>query len=209
MHADETVDHIAEPMNEAARVLAFWFGTPDSDEWDQVRSVWFTKDPAFDETVRQAFLPAWDAARAGRDDWSMAIDASPEVGCARIVLLDQFPRNMFRGDPRSFATDGQALELAARMVERGDDLRLPTPYHRMFCYMPFEHAESLEAQRRSVELMTALREDTAGRVDVVDWAVRHLEIIERFGRFPHRNAILGRESTPQEVAFLRLPGSGF
>lgn len=209
MEAVETTDGIAEPFNEAARILAFWFGTPDSDDWDQERKVWFTKDPEFDALLRDAFLPTWDAARAGRDDWSHAIDASPEVGCARIVLLDQFPRNMFRGDPRSFATDGQALALATRMVERGDDRRLPTPYHRMFCYMPFEHAESLPAQRRAVELMTALRDDTAGRVDVVEWAVRHLEIVERFGRFPHRNAALGRVSTAEEEAFLRLPGSGF
>lgn len=209
MEGVETRDGIAEPVNEAARILAFWFGTPDSDEWDQERKAWFTKDPQFDAVLRASFLPTWDTARAGRDDWSHAIDASPEVGCARIVLLDQFPRNMFRGDPRSFATDAQALALATRMVERGDDLRLPTPYHRMFCYMPFEHAESLEAQRRAVELMTALREDTAGRVDVVEWAVRHQAIIERFGRFPHRNALLGRESSPEETAFLQQPGSSF
>ncbi|CAG9173625.1 DUF924 domain-containing protein [Cupriavidus respiraculi] len=192
----------------AAQVLGFWFGEPGSAEWDAVRSVWFTKSEAFDAVVRERFLGAWEAAHAGTDGWDETA-ASPQARCARIVLLDQFPRNMFRGDPRSFATDAQALALATRMVESGDDLRQPTPWHRMFCYMPFEHAESAEAQRSAVRLMTALRDDTAGRVDVVEWAVKHQVVIDRFGRFPHRNRVLGRVSTPEEEVFLREPGSSF
>ncbi len=192
----------------AAQVLAFWFGEPGSDEWDAVRPVWFTKSDAFDAIVRERFLRAWEAAHAGTDGWDASAASAP-VKCARIVLLDQFPRNMFRGDPRSFATDGQALALATQMVESGDDLRLPTPLHRMFCYMPFEHAESADAQRTAVRLMTALREETSGRVDVVEWAVKHQVVIDRFGRFPHRNRVLGRVSTAGEEAFLREPGSSF
>lgn len=199
--------------NLAARILAFWFGTPDSPDWDRERAMWFTRSEALDARVRAEFLPAWEAAHAGTDGWAAFVEGTeqvaPETVCARIVLLDQFPRNMFRGGPRSFATDAPALALARRMVERGDDRRLPTPYHRMFCYMPFEHAEALDAQHAAVELMTALREDTAGRVDVVEWAERHRVVIARFGRFPHRNAVLGRPSTDEEVAFLRQPGSSF
>lgn len=199
----------ADPFAQtAAQVLAFWFGEPGSAEWDVVRPVWFTKSDAFDAVVRERFLRAWEAAHAGTDGWDLAA-ASALSTCARIVLLDQFPRNMFRGDPRSFATDAQALSLAARMVDSGDDLRLPTPFHRMFCYMPFEHAESAEAQHTAVRLMTALRDDTAGRVDVVEWAVKHRIVIDRFGRFPHRNGVLGRTSTAEEESFLREPGSSF
>ncbi|MBY4895727.1 DUF924 family protein [Cupriavidus sp. AU9028] len=193
----------------AATILEQWFGAPDSAEFNTERAQWFRRDAAFDAALRERFLPAWEDALAHPDGWGTGEDAPPDVACARIVLLDQFPRNMFRGDPRSFATDAQALSLAERMVARGDDLRLPTPYHRMFCYMPFEHAESLAAQQLAVERMTALRDDTQGRVDVVEWAVRHQVVIARFGRFPHRNAVLGRPSTPEELAFLQQPGSSF
>lgn len=193
----------------AASILALWFGEPGSSDFNTERAQWFRRDAAFDSALRERFLPAWEEALANPDGWGTADDAAPDVACARIVLLDQFPRNMFRGDPRSFATDAQALALAERMIARGDDLRLPTPWHRVFCYMPFEHAETLDAQQRAVDLMTALRADTDGRVDVVEWAVRHREVIERFGRFPHRNAVLGRTSTPEELAFLQQPGSSF
>jgi uncharacterized protein (DUF924 family) len=199
----------ADPFAEtAAQVLTFWFGEPGSADWNVTRSVWFTKSQAFDAIVRERFRPAWEAAHAGTDGWDPTV-ATVQSQCARIVLLDQFPRNMFRGDPRSFATDAQALALATQMVEAGDDLRLPTAFHRMFCYMPFEHAEAADAQREAVRLMTALRDETAGRVDVVEWAVKHQLVIDRFGRFPHRNRVLGRASTAEEEAFLREPGSAF
>ncbi|PLP98671.1 DUF924 family protein [Cupriavidus pauculus] len=190
----------------AQAVLAFWFGLPGSPEWDVSRREWFAKSDDFDARIRAQFLPAWQAAHDGADDdWSV----TPEGACARIVLLDQFPRNMFRGEARSFATDAQALAVARRMLAEGWDRQLPTGWHREFCYLPFEHAESLADQNISVRETTALRVDTAGRVDVVEWAVKHHEIIARFGRFPHRNAMLGRESSAEELAFLKQPGSRF
>lgn len=190
----------------ARAVLDFWFGLPGSAEWNVSRREWFAKSEAFDATIRERFLAHWQAACDGADDdWSV----TPEGACARIVLLDQFPRNMFRGDPRSFATDGKAQALAHRMLAEGWDCRLPTPRHRMFCYLPFEHAEALEAQDISVRETISLREDTGGEVDEVEWAVKHRDIIVRFGRFPHRNAVLGRESSDAERAFLSEPGSSF
>ncbi|SDD27016.1 Uncharacterized conserved protein, DUF924 family [Cupriavidus sp. YR651] len=191
---------------QAVQLLDFWFGTPGSAIWSVSRREWFAKDDAFDAAICDKFLPLWQAADDGAaEGWS----ATPEGACARIVLLDQFPRNMFRGDPRSFATDGRALELARRMLELGWDRQLPTPWHRMFCYLPFEHAESMDAQDISVRESIALREDSGGTVDAVEWAVKHREIIARFGRFPHRNAVLGRTSTAEELAFLKKPGSSF
>ena len=197
----------AKPLPAAAQaVLAFWFGLPGSPEWDMSRREWFAKSDDFDASIREQFLPVWQAAHDGADDdWSV----TPEGACARIVLLDQFPRNMFRGDARSFATDARALAVARRMLAEGWDRQLPTPWHRVFCYLPFEHAESLAEQDISVRETTTLRADTAGRVDVVEWAIKHHEIIARFGRFPHRNAVLGRESSAEELAFLKQPGSRF
>ncbi|MFP3752848.1 DUF924 family protein [Cupriavidus sp. SIMBA_020] len=194
----------------AQDVLDFWFGTPGSAIWNTARKEWFTKRDAFDATIRDTFLPTWQAAYEGAhdgaaDDWS----STPEGTCARLILLDQFPRNMFRGDPRTFATDAQAQALARRMLAQGWDRELPTPWHRMFCYLPFEHAESPEAQDIAVREYITLREDTGGEVDSVEWAVKHQEIIARFGRFPHRNAVLGRASTDDELAFLKQPGSSF
>lgn len=190
----------------ARRILDFWFGAPASPEWNTTRSVWFTKSDDFDATVRAALLPLWDATHAGANaDWAQG----PEGACARIVLLDQVPRNVFRNDPRSFASDPQALATARQMVESGADRLLPTAFHRMFCYMPFEHSEALADQNTAVRLMTALRDESEGKVDVVEWAIRHRAVIERFGRFPHRNAVLGRQDTAQERAFLKAPGSSF
>ncbi|AOY99173.1 hypothetical protein BKK81_07805 [Cupriavidus sp. USMAHM13] len=194
----------------ARRVLDFWFGTPDSPAWDTSRREWFAKSAAFDDTIRQAFLAEWEAAAApGGEAQDAAWAQTPEGTCARIVLLDQFPRNLFRGDARSFATDARALALARRLVAGGGDLRLPTSWHRMFCYLPFEHAEELAAQDESVRLTHRLRDESGGAVDTVEWADKHRAIIVRFGRFPHRNAILGRAGTAEEAAFLREPGSSF
>lgn len=198
---------IDKTMPSTARaVLEFWFGLPGTPEWNGARREWFANSDAFDATIVERFLPVWQRAHDGEaDDWSV----TPEGACARIVLLDQFPRNMFRGDSRSFATDGRALALARSMLEKGWDKQLPTPWHRTFCYLPFEHAESLSDQDISVRETMALREDTRGKVDVVEWAVKHRDIIARFGRFPHRNAVLGRKSTRDEEAFLEQPGSRF
>jgi uncharacterized protein (DUF924 family) len=122
---------------------------------------------------------------------------------AAILVLDQFPRNMFRDDPRAFATDQAALTLSKRAIGEGLDLRLP-PEQRAFIYMPFQHSEALDDQARSIEIFTSL-----GAPLNLDFARRHEAIIARFGRFPHRNAVLGRESTEDEIAFLKEPGSSF
>jgi uncharacterized protein (DUF924 family) len=176
-------------------VLRFWFG-----DGAQARAEWFRKDPAFDADIRQRFGALIDAAIEDRlAGWS---DDAPGA-LARIVLLDQFTRNAFRDTPRAFAGDAFALAAARAMVASGQDLALP-PLQRMFVYLPFEHAEDLVAQREAVHLFERLGDEGS-----TEWARKHLAVIERFGRFPHRNAVLGRMSTPEEEAFLAQPGSRF
>jgi uncharacterized protein (DUF924 family) len=179
----------------AAEVLEFWFGTgPDRGK---PHKRWFEKSEAFDAEIRGRFLGLHERLSSER----IWLEAAPEC-LARIVVLDQFPRNMFRGQPRAFATDALALDAARLALERGYD-RGALPVERLFFYLPFEHSESLADQLRACELTRPLGEELYG------YALRHKEIIERFGRFPHRNAILGRASTPEEVEFLKQPGSGF
>lgn len=140
-------------------------------------------------------------ALAGRlDAWAESIDGA----LALVIALDQFPRNMFRGTPRAFAADAKAREIADQAISRGFD-RVLLPPKRGFLYLPFEHSEKLEDQKRCVALFEAAGDDADGLL----WAVKHLRIIERFGRFPHRNRILGRESTPEEIEFLTQPDSSF
>ena len=185
-------------------VLDFWFGAPGSSGHGQPRDVWFRKSDAFDQAVRERFLGLYElAAGGGLAAWG----ETPRALLALIIVCDQFPRNMFRNDPRAFATDAQALAAAERMVELGWDMQL-APIERQFAYLPFEHAEDLARQRRGLELFARVTEDPA-LADAPVWARKHLDIIARFGRFPHRNAILGRASTPEEIEFLRQPGSSF
>jgi len=185
-------------------ILDFWFGARGSPEYGRPRKCWFAKDAAFDDAIRARFHADWEeAAQGGRDIWRD--EARPAL--ALVVLLDQFPRNMFRGDARAFASDARALAVAAGMVARGFDNGL-RPVERWFAYLPFEHAEDLVTQRRSLALFAGLAGD-ADSAGTIDYARRHHDIIARFGRFPHRNAILGRVSTTEELAFLRQPGSGF
>lgn len=179
----------------ANEVLQFWFG--EGAERGKAHKRWFEKNPAFDAEVRERFLPLYETL-AGNEEWLARADEC----LARIIVLDQFPRNMFRGSARAFATDAQALAAARHAVDRGFDGEL-LPVEKQFVYLPFEHSESLADQERACELMRPLGEE------LYDWALRHKRIIERFGRFPHRNAILGRESTPEEIEFLKQPGSGF
>ena len=188
----------------AGDVLDFWFGREGEPGYGEFREAWFEKDPDFDREVRDRFGALYEEAAAGRlDAWKE--DAR---GClALVICLDQFPRNMFRGDARTHATDEKALETATDAVERALDRELPA-FQRMFLYMPFMHSEGVEEQRRSVELFGRLA-DEPGAPDVTEYAVGHREIVERFGRFPHRNAILGRETTPEEAEFLTRPGSSF
>ena len=186
-------------------VLAFWFGTGGATAVP--RPEWFRKDPAFDESIRARFGGLVEVAL--RDAWDAAAwPDAPEARLARVVVLDQFPRNLYRGSPKSFAGDRRALELAQRMVDDGEDALL-APLQRWFAYLPFEHAEDLAAQDRSVALFEALAEDHADLAGALDYAVRHRDVIRRFGRFPHRNEVLGRTSSPEELEFLRQPGSRF
>lgn len=184
-------------------ILDFWFGRNDSAEFGQVRNEWFRKDDEFDAEIRRRFGPAVGRAiEGGFAEWD-----TTRAALARVLLLDQLTRNIHRGTPRAFAGDALALQVAENTVSRGDDVRL-IPVERWFLYMPFEHAESAPSQARSLELFTRLRDET-GLADPLDWARRHAEVIRRFGRYPHRNAILGRRSTQEEVEFLAQPGSAF
>jgi len=145
------------------------------------------------------FLVTHQAAGLGKlAGWEEEADSA----LALVIVLDQFPRNMFRGTARAFATDRPALAAATAAVEQGFD-RLPVPAERTFFYLPFEHAEDIAAQRRSLEFFRSIDPDD------MQWAKRHHDVIERFGRFPHRNALFGRASTPEEIEFLKQPGSSF
>lgn len=164
------------------------------DFWKQAgREAWFRKDADFDAQIRSRFGGLLDAFDRGElAGW----DATPEGALALIILLDQFPRNLFRNDPRAFAHDADALKIADAALARGDDSQIE-PALRMFFYLPFEHDETIASQDRSVALFTAL-----GDAETLKYAEVHRDVIARFGRFPHRNAVLGRETTAEEQAFL-------
>ena len=185
-------------------VLDFWFGAPDSAERGRPRKCWFTKDAAFDAQIRSRFMGLHEAACRGE---LAAWEQGPLSALSLVVTLDQFPRNMFRGAARAFASDPLALGVARRMVANGFDALL-RPVERAFVYLPFEHAEDLAAQRRSLALFDGLAE-RADSASTIDYARRHYEIIARFGRFPHRNDVLGMVSTVEEIEFLGQPGSSF
>lgn len=188
----------------AAQVLVFWFGDPGDEGYGRARPQWFVKDPAFDAAIARQFGLVIDAALAGGlNSWR----ATPAGDLARIIVLDQFTRNVFRDTPGMIAGDALALAAAREMVDAGADRSLPA-VQRSFCYLPFEHSENLADQDRSVQLFETLRDDPhAG--GTLEWAIRHREVIRRFGRFPHRNEILGRVSSPAEIEFLNQPGSRF
>jgi uncharacterized protein (DUF924 family) len=180
-------------------ILSFWFGEPEAGE----RAEWFRKDAGFDSNLRARFGACVDAAIAG----DFGAWTSPPHRLARILLLDQFTRNVYRGTPRAFAGDALALALARIAADAGEDASL-SPYQRWFLYIPFEHAESLPAQERAIVLYTRLAEQT-GLDAPLPWVHRHADVIRRFGRFPHRNAVLGRTSSAEEIEFLKQPGSSF
>lgn len=188
----------------ADEVLRFWFAGPHGRDAGTVRPQWFGQDAAFDAQIAARFgTLIEEALRGGCDEWGR----EAETACALVVVLDQFTRNVYRDTERMYAGDARALCVARRIVAERRDLELDA-LQRWFCYMPFEHSESLDDQRESLRLFGALRDDPlAGGAWI--WAQRHHDVIARFGRFPHRNAILGRASTPQEIAFLREPGSRF
>jgi uncharacterized protein (DUF924 family) len=186
----------------SAEVLLFWFGPPS--ERGKAHKHWFVKSEAFDLEVRERFLAVYEDAAAGK----LAHLKESAADClALIVLLDQFPRNMFRGAARAVATDPLAREIARRAVARGFDRSL-LPMERLFVYLPFEHSENLADQERACDLTQPL-DLVAPELKAYSYALAHRDIIRRFGRFPHRNAILGRASTPEELEFLKGPGSSF
>ena len=186
----------------ADEVLRFWFGTTGG-----MRPEWFRKDAAFDAEIGRRFGATIEALLNGGELAGESAGASRPL-LARIVVLDQFTRNAFRDTPRAFAGDPLALAEARAIVAAGDDLRLP-PEHRLFIYLPFEHAEDLGMQDEALRLFSALAAESPAAADLLDYAQRHRAVIARFGRFPHRNAILSRSSTDAEIAFLKEPGSRF
>jgi uncharacterized protein (DUF924 family) len=195
-----------ENKMKAQEVLDFWFGPPGSEIAGGPRREWFVKSDAFDDQVRQRFGTAIDQAIAGGlREWDAE---GPQGVLARLLVLDQFTRNAWRNTPQSFAGDQLALAAARQLVDSGAHKELP-PLQRAFVYMPFEHAEDAYMQERAVELFTNLAAEHPGFDEMLDYAHRHRGVIARFGRFPHRNEILGRDSTPEEIEFLRQPGSRF
>jgi uncharacterized protein (DUF924 family) len=190
-------------MDRHRALLDFWFGA-GTPEHLRPRAVWFAPDPVFDAEIRARSLDDWERASRGElADWQ-----ATREGCLAFVLLcDQVPRNVFRDDARAFSTDPLARAAARVALDRGDDRAL-APVQRWFLYLPFEHSEDLADQRRAVALFEGLRGDPESAV-AIDYAHRHLAVIERFGRFPHRNRALGRASTAEEEAFLRTVGAPF
>jgi uncharacterized protein (DUF924 family) len=191
-------------MGSAGEILDFWFGARGSPERGTVRAVWFRKDPGFDEEIRKRFVSLHaQAARGELDEWH----DKPESLLALVIVLDQFSRNLYRDDPRGWSQDERALAFAKLALARGNDARIG-PIERLFLYMPFEHSEDLEDQERAVLLMASLEAfgETRG---FTQWAEKHRDVVKRFGRFPHRNEALGRVSTPEELEFLKEPGSRF
>jgi uncharacterized protein (DUF924 family) len=184
----------------AREILDFWFGPLPHVP----RGEWFRKDVAFDATIRDRFGTAIESALGGAfREWQ----PDARSGLARILLLDQFTRNAFRDTQRAFAGDAEALAAAMMIVDAGGDRALDR-YERAFLYLPFEHSEDMAMQERSLALFGALAQETGDRA-ALEWAEKHAAIVRRFGRYPHRNAILGRASTPEEIAFLQEPGSSF
>jgi uncharacterized protein (DUF924 family) len=185
-------------------VLDFWFGRPGDPAFGQFRQSWFKKDAAFDELVRTRFGALHEAvAAASIELWK----ASAQRALAYVIVLDQMSRNLFRDTPRAFAYDAHALAMARDAVA-GELDRALRPLERSFLYMPFEHSEALADQARSVELFESLR-PFAECAATIPYAQMHYDVIARFGRFPHRNPILGRASTPEEIEYLSDPGAGF
>jgi uncharacterized protein (DUF924 family) len=184
-------------------LLDFWFGPAGDPDRECHRQIWFKSTPEHDDTLRRLFLADYEQAASGALD---AWEASPESALALVLLLDQIPRNIFRDTPRAYATDPMARAAADRALARGVDAAFP-PVWRKFFYMPLHHSEDLADQRRATALAESLPDDRAPeeRGGNRRYGRPYPEVIERFGRFPHRNAILGRESTPEEIAFLSRP----
>jgi uncharacterized protein (DUF924 family) len=189
---------------ERARALIdFWFGPPGDPERENHRQIWFKSTPEHDDRLRELFIADYEQAASGALD---AWEAAPESALALVLLLDQIPRNIFRGEPRTYAADPMARVAADRALARGFDAAFP-PDWRKFFYMPFHHSEDLADQRRAKALSESLPERRNPERDPDRgqngrYGRPYIDVIERFGRFPHRNPILGRVSTPEEIAFM-------
>ena len=172
-----------------AEIIEFWFS-------DEVRDQWFGGSRELDQQILQRYQTTWEAARDGRlGDW----ENSAEGALALVIVLDQLPLNMFRGQPRSFSTEAASREVAERAIAAGLDRQL-SDSHKLMLYLPYMHGESIADQDRAIALFTA-----AGMTENVQWANHHRDIVQRFGRFPHRNAILGRDSSAEEIGWLDSP----
>jgi uncharacterized protein (DUF924 family) len=190
---------------DALAVMDFWFGRHGDRGRDTPRRQWFEKSDAFDAQIRDRFGMLIPRAIAGDlQAWA----ADPEGAVAQILVLDQFTRNVYRGTAQAFAGDARALAAACALVDAGVDRTLPG-VQRTFVYLPFEHAEDIDAQNDALRLFAELERDGPEVGPLLVWAQRHHDVIARFGRFPHRNAALGRTSTPEEIEFLKQPGSSF
>jgi len=194
-------------MTDYSDVLEFWFGDPASDGFGAYREAWFEKNEAFDAEIKTRF--GKDVAKASAGSYDFWQDTA-EGTLALIITLDQFPRNIFRGLPKAYAADHKARSIARRAIDRRFDQGLAT-MQRLFIYLPFEHSENLADQRRCVALYLEILEDFGDEIrDRAHFSVhRHCEIIERFGRFPHRNEVMRRQSSAEEIAFLMEPRSSF
>ena len=182
----------------ARALLDFWFGGPDDPDRERHREIWFKSNDEFDAALRHEFLADYEAAAAGALRYW---ETSPEGALALVLLLDQVPRNIFRGTPRAYASDAAAVAAAERAIEHAFDQLVPQVW-RLFFYMPFHHSEDIADQRRAVALFDALPRNPDRRGSLRRYGHPYIEVIERFGRFPHRNEILGRKSTAEELAFL-------
>lgn len=184
-------------------ILSFWFGNEyEASEAGEAKDFWFTKSDTTDAYIREHFGNTVKAARRGECD---AWEKTPHGRLALIIVLDQFPRNIYRDTPNAFSSDTQALALAQEGIMAGVDQEL-TGHERVFFYMPFMHSERIEDQETSVKLFDQLEREG---VWSASWAHKHKDVIDQFGRYPHRNAIVGRISTPEELEYLSKPGAGF
>ncbi|RVU34695.1 DUF924 domain-containing protein [Hwanghaeella grinnelliae] len=180
-------------MEDCASVLRFWFEESTPQQW-------FEKNADFDRVIEERFGDLHqEASNGGHDDWAKSANGA----LALILVLDQFSRNLFRDDPRAFAQDGKALSLAREAISKGQDKEV-SEERRVFFYVPFEHSEDLADQEESLPYFESL-----SNPEYLRYAIAHRDIIARFGRFPHRNDVMGRESTAEEIAFLKTPGSSF
>lgn len=178
----------------ASTILNFWFGDPHSESYGHFQDFWFQSSAEFDQQIKTQFESVYLEAVAGKLN---ALSETPEGSLAFVILLDQFPRNMYRGMPQAFASDAMALSVSRDALDKKYDQHLLST-QRVFLYLPFEHSEKIEDQDRSVELFQALGDEYT-----LKYAIEHRDVIVQFGRFPHRNSILGRKSTPDEIKFLK------